>query len=269
VIEVKTDLSAEGLLERCFEVEDALGRVRTGVWAPRTIDLDLLLYGDVQISKPELTLPHPRMLERDFVILPLYDVAPGLVFAKTLVSELAATLRSEAITPLEERIWTDPQIRLIAALADDRVIGVNGHLPWSIPEDWELFLKKTRGGTLIMGRHSFEEMVKEPSWRDDRDYIVLTSQPERIQTKGISVVSDFDAAMNMATRSLRPVWVCGGAGIYERALDLADQFHLTRIDGAYAGDTYFPAWQHRFQRKVAALTSSENGQNYHFEVYEV
>lgn len=268
VIEVKTNLSARALLERCLKVEDSLGRERSGVWASRTIDLDLLLYGDARFSSETLTVPHPRMQDRDFVMLPLSDVAPNLVLGLATVAELAQGLQSDVIYPLEERIWTAPQIRIIAALAENGVIGVDGHLPWSIPEDWELFLKKTRGGTLIMGRQSFLEMMKEPSWSDAREYIVLSSHPEQLNIAGITVVSNLDAAMALAQQTLRPIWICGGASVYALALKLADQLHLTRIQGSFEGDTYFPKWQHLFKQKIASLASSDAGLSYQFEVYE-
>lgn len=75
-------LSASGLLERLFAVEAAFGRVRTIRNAPRTLDLDLLLYGDQPLDlpgPPQLILPHPRMTERAFVLAPLAEIAPDLI----------------------------------------------------------------------------------------------------------------------------------------------------------------------------------------------
>jgi len=74
--EVETTLDPFQLLERCLATEAADGRDRSVRWGPRTIDVDLLLYGDVRIESPELTLPHPRMWERRFVLEPLSDIAP-------------------------------------------------------------------------------------------------------------------------------------------------------------------------------------------------
>lgn len=76
VVEVDTTLDPFQLLERCLAVEQAGGRERAVRWGPRTIDVDVLLYGDVRIESPELTLPHPRMWERRFVLEPLADLAP-------------------------------------------------------------------------------------------------------------------------------------------------------------------------------------------------
>ena len=80
VVELETTLSARGLLDRLLVVEQRFGRVRiTGEHGPRTLDLDLLLYGDEVIDEPGLTIPHPRLHERRFVLEPLAELAPGLV----------------------------------------------------------------------------------------------------------------------------------------------------------------------------------------------
>jgi 2-amino-4-hydroxy-6-hydroxymethyldihydropteridine diphosphokinase len=80
VVALDTALSARELLDRLLEIEQRFGRVRTpGEHGPRTLDLDLLLYGDDAIDEPGLTLPHPRLHERRFVLEPLGELAPGLV----------------------------------------------------------------------------------------------------------------------------------------------------------------------------------------------
>jgi 2-amino-4-hydroxy-6-hydroxymethyldihydropteridine diphosphokinase len=80
VAALDTDLSAAGLLATLLAVERRFGRRREGVPAqgPRTLDLDLLLYGDGEIDEPGLRVPHPRMHEREFVLGPLAEIAPGL-----------------------------------------------------------------------------------------------------------------------------------------------------------------------------------------------
>ncbi len=78
VAEVYTTLSAEALLDALLNLENLLGRERTFRWGPRVIDLDLLLYGSEQIALPTLTVPHPRLRERAFVLIPLAEIAPEL-----------------------------------------------------------------------------------------------------------------------------------------------------------------------------------------------
>lgn len=80
VAQVRTGLTPERLLQFLLAIESDLGRERTGRrWGPRAIDLDLLLFGDERIERPRLTVPHPRMRERAFVLVPLLELAPDLV----------------------------------------------------------------------------------------------------------------------------------------------------------------------------------------------
>jgi 2-amino-4-hydroxy-6-hydroxymethyldihydropteridine diphosphokinase len=98
VAELETEQSPQELLARLLDVERRLGRTREGPrFGPRTIDLDLLLYGGVELDEPGLTVPHPRLHERAFVLEPLAELVPTLaVPGKGLVSELLAGLQSSA-----------------------------------------------------------------------------------------------------------------------------------------------------------------------------
>jgi len=78
-VEIKTKLSPHQLLEVCQEIETALGREREVEWGPRTIDLDILLYGDEIVSDDKLQIPHPLMHERLFVLKPLREIAPHAI----------------------------------------------------------------------------------------------------------------------------------------------------------------------------------------------
>ncbi len=78
-IEIETTLSVSELLERCLEVEARLHRVRKERWGPRTIDVDILLYGNEITELPNLSVPHPRMNERAFVLIPLNDIATDVI----------------------------------------------------------------------------------------------------------------------------------------------------------------------------------------------
>ena len=77
VAEIETSLSPHALLGACLGIESALGRLREGVKSPRTVDMDLLLYEGVSLESEELTVPHPRLLYRAFVLVPLRDLYPG------------------------------------------------------------------------------------------------------------------------------------------------------------------------------------------------
>jgi 2-amino-4-hydroxy-6-hydroxymethyldihydropteridine diphosphokinase len=86
VVELLTDLTPWQLLEVAVRLEREAGRVRTVRFGPRTLDVDILLYGDTNLSTPELEIPHPRMWERRFVVVPLADIAPEVLVSHAVES---------------------------------------------------------------------------------------------------------------------------------------------------------------------------------------
>ncbi|MCC6350795.1 MAG: 2-amino-4-hydroxy-6-hydroxymethyldihydropteridine diphosphokinase [Candidatus Eisenbacteria bacterium] len=99
---VDTELTARQLLWNLMLVEKRLGRVRTQHWGPRTIDLDLLLYGEEILEEPDLRVPHPEILRRSFVLVPLIELEPRLVHPGT-GETLAAHLNRLGARPLVKR----------------------------------------------------------------------------------------------------------------------------------------------------------------------
>ena len=101
-IEIETSLDPHALLFALHRIEKKFGRDRANErpWGPRTLDLDLIAYDDVSIQKPELTLPHPRLFERAFVLVPLAEIAPDRVIAGRSVSAALAQLSTRGIERL-------------------------------------------------------------------------------------------------------------------------------------------------------------------------
>ena len=101
VCKIETRLSVFDLLSKCQQIENKQHRVREIRWGSRTIDLDILLYVDEVISTAELNVPHPEMIKRNFVLLPLFEIEPKLelpVFGK--LNELVAKVETSSITKL-------------------------------------------------------------------------------------------------------------------------------------------------------------------------
>ena len=103
-IEIETSLDPHALLFTLHKIEQKFGRDRATEtrWGPRTLDLDLLAYDDVTLNKPELTLPHPRLFERAFVLLPLAEIVPERIIAGRKVKDALAGLSTDGIERLPD-----------------------------------------------------------------------------------------------------------------------------------------------------------------------
>jgi 2-amino-4-hydroxy-6-hydroxymethyldihydropteridine diphosphokinase len=104
VVKGETDLSPAALLAHMKHLEGELGRTPSFHWGPRLIDMDVLFYGDIVLDTPELTIPHPRLQERAFVLVPLADLAPDLLhpLLGKSIAQLLAGIDSSNIEPLVE-----------------------------------------------------------------------------------------------------------------------------------------------------------------------
>ncbi|AYD01131.1 6-hydroxymethyl-7,8-dihydropterin pyrophosphokinase [Neorhizobium sp. NCHU2750] len=91
---IETELHPEDLLDLCLALEREMKRVRIERWGPRTLDIDILTYGDIEQKTQALELPHPRMTERAFVMLPLADIAPHLMINGRMAQSWAGSLNS-------------------------------------------------------------------------------------------------------------------------------------------------------------------------------
>ena len=103
-IEIETSLDPHALLFTLHKIEKKFGRDRSREtrWGPRTLDLDLIAYDDVTLDRPELTLPHPRLFERAFVLVPLSEIAPDRVIAGRGIKAALAGLSTEGIERLPD-----------------------------------------------------------------------------------------------------------------------------------------------------------------------
>jgi dihydrofolate reductase len=127
-------------------------------------------------------------------------------------------------------------VTLVAALGSNRVIGLDGDMPWHFPEDLAHFKRTTMGGTMIMGRKTFDAIGRP---LPGRRTIVITRSTEWARD-GVDVAHSLDEALAMAGDA--SVYVVGGGDVYAQSLPLADRLVLTEIDEAPEGDTFFPEW---------------------------
>ena len=102
VAELQVTCTARELLQRCLQIEADMGRVRHTRWGPRNIDLDILFFGAERIAEPDLIIPHPRASERQFVLVPLAEIAPDLRLPDGRTAAEAADPTAEGIRKLDE-----------------------------------------------------------------------------------------------------------------------------------------------------------------------
>lgn len=128
-------------------------------------------------------------------------------------------------------------ISLIAAMAENGVIGKNNKLPWHLPEDLQHFKKTTLGKPVVMGRKTFESMNAKPL--PGRHNIILTENMAFTAPVGCTVVHSVTEALR-ASGEVEEVMIIGGAKIFEIFLPLANRLYLSIIHAHHLGDSYFP-----------------------------
>lgn len=128
-------------------------------------------------------------------------------------------------------------VTLILAYGPDGVLGNHGALPWpNHPEDMRRFRKATMGGTLIMGRKTYESIGKPLPWRQN---VVLSHHPEKIAGLGPDVATAKDMATAVTMAGKTPVYIIGGAAVFSIAMPFATRILLTEMKGEFPGDVYF------------------------------
>lgn len=142
-----------------------------------------------------------------------------------------------------------PTLHAIAAMAQNRVIGYQGGIPWNIPEDLAFFKKTTLGHTLLMGRKTFESIgFPLPG----RKTIVLSRQ-----SLSIPNVTVLHSLSDIKTLSDPIIWVCGGSEIYSRLLPYCQTLFLTTVHQTPPGDSFFPPFEDAFTL-LSTITSNAN-----------
>lgn len=141
-----------------------------------------------------------------------------------------------------------PRVSVIAALARNRVIGIENRLPWRLPEDLAHFKALTLGHPILMGRKTFESLGRPLPGRTN---IVITRNPDYL-FEGCQVADSIPAAIAMCAGS-DELFFIGGAELYAQAIPLADRLYLTEVDIEAKGDAWFPD----YDRSVFSEVSRE------------
>lgn len=159
-------------------------------------------------------------------------------------------------------------ISIIAAVAENNVIGKGNSLPWHLPADLKHFKETTMGHTVIMGQKTHESIGKALPGRTN---IILTFD-ENYKSKDCIIVTSIEEALRVASvKKESEVFIIGGASIYKQFIEMADKLYITRILHKFDGDIFFPEidptkWNVKSSEKHTKTT--DNPYNFNFEIYE-
>lgn len=149
------------------------------------------------------------------------------------------------------------KISLIAAMTDDRVIGIENRLPWKLPSDMQWFRQHTLGKPIIMGRKTFESFGARPL--PQRRNIIITTDTA-YQAAGSTVVHSIEEALQ-AAGEVDEVMIIGGESFYRQMLPRAERLYLTLVHAAIEGDAWFPEFDAGQWREVERLDRSADERN--------
>ena len=158
-----------------------------------------------------------------------------------------------------------PRIALIAALAQNRVIGVNNTLPWRLPEDLQHFKALTLGHHILMGRKTFESIGRVLPGRTT----VIVSRTGYNAPAGCLVTASIPAALDVCAGDAE-VFFVGGAQLYAQVLPLAQRLYLTEIKAEFDGDAWFPAFDRAAWDEISRdpRHDTASGLHYDFVIYQ-
>ena len=148
------------------------------------------------------------------------------------------------------------KISLIAAFAEDNVIGKDGKIHWALKEDLKHFRNKTEGYSGVMGRKTYES-IGGPL--PNRLNIVMTRNPKKLE--GVKEVTNKEEALEIASSYSDEVFVIGGEKIYEEYLPMATKMYLTKIDIKVKGDSFFPKWSLNDWKELSRNDKKDLDQN--------
>ena len=152
---------------------------------------------------------------------------------------------------------------LIVSCSENRVIGCQGQLPWSIPEDQRFFQEQTAGEIVLLGRVCFDTWPG--ATRDGRRAVVVTRQPLPAG-RSAQAAPSLAAALDLAAALPGEIYICGGEQLSRESLAMAaaTRLYLTLVHAEVAGDRYFPEWRQAFPRELARREGADASWRYTF-----
>jgi dihydrofolate reductase len=162
-------------------------------------------------------------------------------------------------------------VSMIAAVAQNRVIGKNNTLPWHLPDDMKYFMQTTSRHPVIMGRKNFDSIPEKFRPLPNRHNIVVTRQADFV-APGCAVVRSLEEALaKAASYHISEIFVIGGAEIYAQAFPFTQRLYLTEIHAELPGDTFFPEWDRRLWQEVSRRNhpaDARHAYSFDFVIYD-
>ncbi|GEK14331.1 type 3 dihydrofolate reductase [Aliivibrio fischeri] len=149
------------------------------------------------------------------------------------------------------------KISMIAAMAKNRIIGIDNQMPWHLPADFAWFKKCTMGKPIVMGRKTYESIGRPLPGRLN----IVLSRDANLQIDGVSCVTSIEEA-KQAAGDIEELMIIGGGSIYQAYLADADKLYLTFIDADIKGDTQFPDWGEGWNQTHSETYSKDEKNQY-------
>lgn len=156
-------------------------------------------------------------------------------------------------------------ISMIAAMANDRIIGKDNQMPWHLPADFAWFKRCTMGKPVVMGRKTYQSIGRPLPGRRN----IVISRDATLEIEGVTTVTSIEQALQ-AAGDVEEVMIIGGGAIYQACLPQADKLYVTYIDAQIEGDTQFPQWGDEFNETYSEdyMADQNNAFNMRFVVLE-
>ena len=156
-------------------------------------------------------------------------------------------------------------ISMIAAMADNRIIGKDNQMPWHLPADFAWFKRCTMGKPVVMGRKTYESIGRPLPGRLN----IVISRDASLSIEGVTTVTSIEQALEVAGE-VEEVMIIGGGAIYAACLPMANKLYITHIEAEIEGDTQFPDWGKEFKETYseAYQADEKNAYNMRFTVLE-
>ncbi|NIY87545.1 type 3 dihydrofolate reductase [Vibrio campbellii] len=156
-------------------------------------------------------------------------------------------------------------ISMIAAMADNRIIGKDNQMPWHLPADFAWFKRCTMGKPVVMGRKTYESIGRPLPGRLN----IVISRDASLSIEGVTTVTSIEQALEVAGE-VEEVMIIGGGAIYAACLPMANKLYVTHIEAEIEGDTQFPDWGNEFKETYseAYQADEKNAYNMRFTVLE-